>query len=398
MKRPDSNHPLFGGLVVSAVAALLLSVWFVGPPAGASAKLENRPMVSAPQLDANSLLEADTYAKVEAYAKDMARVKPIVVEGINALVESATGDASSQAVIMGAKLNADRPRELFSSMEFTNRCWQLPDISVFREALETLSMAANAGGKDLVIIVAPSKYRVLGYLLGDQLPDLTACAAIEDAVIAQLASEYPDLIKLVDPERVLAYAPHDPYWAGDTHWTPKAGRALSELVVQRIAGVSEAEAKHILATRLKPSGTKYAGGLYQMQGEKKVTAATMMVTKPKFRVKAKKPAAPGAGQSTIKWKATKPMKSSVQSMLILHDSFVNVPSLTRQFNSIVPTGYDVHWKDVADLPLLNPVKTVVVESIDRTFLHRLANVSGIQDIEGQENAMVTLAQYLERAK
>lgn len=389
--------PLVGTLAVAVVSALLGSVWFVGPPAGASAKLENRPIAQLPALTAQTLAEADTYAQLEQYAKDRVRPKPLAVESLNDLTEQVTGLSASSLILFGKQYHDGRPREVFSAGEFTNRCWPRPDIQVFRDVLVRVREAAASSGRDVVFMVAPSKYRTLGYLLGERLASLDGCAREDDRVIAQLAEEFPDLVVVIKPERVLHFAPDDPYWAGDTHWTPSGAKAITEQVIMRVGNTTRTHANRLMQQRLLAKGVREAGGLYRLAGMTKTTQSPLVITAYQYRVRTQRQI-PGTNEQTFGWRATRPINIADKSMLILHDSFINVPAVTRQFSSIVPRGFDVHWRNVADLASLPVVQTVVVENVDRTFLRRLIGVSGVEDLEGQTFAIDALVNYLSRTQ
>ena len=389
--------PLAGSVAVAVVSALLGSVWFVGPPAGAAAKLENRPVAQLPELTAKSLADAATYAELEQFAKDRVRPKPLAVESLNNLTEQVTGQSASSLILFGKQYSSDRPREVFSAGEFTNRCWPRPDIQVFRDVLVRVRDAAASSGREVVFMVAPSKYRTLGYLLGDRLASLDACAREDDAVIAQLAQEFPDVLVVVQPKRVLHYAPTDPYWAGDTHWTPTGAKAITEQVLMRVGNTTRTHANRLMAERLISNGVRVAGGLYRLAGMTKTTDSPLVTTAYEYRVRTQRNLK-GTNEQTFGWRATRPIRSSDPSMLILHDSFINVPAVTRQFSSFVPRGFDVHWRNVADLAHLPAMHTVVVENVDRTFLRRLIGVSGVEDLEGQTFAIDELVNYLSRTK
>lgn len=387
--------PLLGSVAVAITASLLASVWFVGPPAGASAALENRPPVELPEIDSVTMGDPATYAQVEAWAKDNVRVKPLAVDMVNATVESLTGLSGSTRVVYGRPLNQNRQKEMFSASEFTDRCWRRPAIEEFRLILNQVRTAAAIGGKKVVFLVAPSKYRALGGLLGDRLSTLASCASADDALIAQIALEYPDMVKVVDPNRAVSYAPSAPYWVGDTHWTPKAGRALTEQVIAEVANVSVVQAGAIMANRLKVSGEKGAGGLFRLSGLMKETYEPLLLPKSKFAPNFKS-AGPGTASFSYSWTSPYPVGTAAQSMLILHDSFVNVPVLTKQFSSVVASGYDVHWRNIQDLDYIPPVETVVVESIDRTFLAHLMSYVDLEDLANQDGSMFKVIAYLQR--
>lgn len=394
--------PLWGSVAVVGVAALLLSVWFVGPPIGTAAKLENRPMTPLPEITLQSLLKAETYAGIEAWLKDRVRIKPLLVTVVNSAADRVNAEAGTAKVIKGARLHRNRGNELFAAVEFTDRCWDRPNYSVYVNELRSLRSAAKQGHKQLYIIITPSKHRVLGRLLGGRRTELEICARHDDAVIKRLARQFSDILKVVSPKRVLQLAPNNPYFEGDTHWTPRAGVALSELVVSRLTGITRHRADLILWSRLHELGYRELGALYAMSGIDKVTRAPFLNPKHVFapQVRPYPSTLPAEGEQdpqgpVLEWFSPHPLPTAPQSMMIVHDSFVNMPGLTRQFAPMVATGFDVHWHKAEDLAKLPPVETVIVENIDRTFLHRLTFDTQAEDLS-QVDTMKLLREYLRR--
>ncbi|MEN9710319.1 MAG: hydrolase-like domain, acetyltransferase AlgX [Actinomycetota bacterium] len=390
---PKRKFPVGGSIAIAAVSALLLSAWMVGPQAGTSAAIENRPVAKLPVVDANSMRSVDTYKQIESWAIDHVRVKPIAVSAVNSAIAAATKQSGSSLVIQGSRFSRSRDLELFSAEEFTARCRYPASIEKSRAALESIRAAAAAGNKKVMLAVVPSKAKTIGYLLGTRLNDLMGCAYNEDLVIAQLAREFPDVLKVVDPKRVLKYAPKDPYWSGDTHWTPMGGRALSELVLAQVANVDLPTARRILFDRTVPANKLVRGDLYRLLGFSKETATTRVATRPAYQLQITMSPF-GTGSRVWGWTSPQPLEGATNSMIILHDSMVNVPRLTGQFGSVVPEGYDVHWSMAEDLPKLPQVETVVLEFVDRTFLSKLLSFPGVDDNVEDDTRMAAALTYL----
>lgn len=390
---PKRKFPVGGSIAIAAVSALLLSAWMVGPQAGTSAAIENRPVVKLPTVDVNSLRSVDTYKQIESWAVDHVRIKPLAVSAVNSAIAAATKQSGSALVIQGSRFSRSRDLELFSAEEFTARCRYPASLEKSRAALESIRAAAVTGKKQVMIAVVPSKAKTIGYLLGTRLNDLMGCAYNEDLVIAQLAKEYPDILKVVDPKRVLKYAPKDPYWSGDTHWTPMGGRALSELVLAKVANVDLPTARQILFDRTVPANKLVRGDLYRLLGFSKATPTTRIATRPAYQLQIT--LSPfNTGSRVWGWTSPQPLEGATSSMVILHDSMVNVPRLTGQFGSVVPEGYDVHWSMAEDLPKLPQVETVVLEFVDRTFLSKLLSFPDIDANVEDDTRMAAALRYL----
>lgn len=391
-KRPKTD---WGNFAVFVVITGLFSTWFWGSPAGALARLEFRQPVELPAITPESALEVETFEQIEAWAKDNVRVKPDAIRLVNDTVAAYFPTASSPKVIYGAEWKPDRGRELFSSAEFTDVCRSEPDMDLMRSTLDRLTAAAAETGKEVYFVVAPSKYRVLGKeLLGDRFDALTYCALRNYAITAQLAAEYPDLIHLVTPKRVMYYASDSPYWVGDTHWTPKAARALSEIVLMKAANLSRPAATKFLFDRLEVKGTKAMGGLFRLAGSKKTTEETLLKPKKQFVFKMKRN--PLFDPQTFTWNSKKAVPGADESITILHDSFVLVPRATTHFGSAFSFGVDVHWNNHKDLENVPVTKTLIIESVDRTFLSHLASATNLEDLATQKDSMEYVIRYLAR--
>ena len=391
----ERKLPVGGSVAIGVVGLALLGAWLVGPAAGYAAQLENRAPAQLPQLTLESAINVETYEQIEAWAVDHVRVKPLAVNTVNDAVAAATKETGSSLVIQGARLSAGRLPELFSAEEFTARCKYPADIDASRAALRAIQAAADAGNKDVVITVVPSKARTIGFLLGDRSNNLMGCAINEDKVIAQLASEFPTLLKVVDPAKVLEYAPRDPYWSGDTHWTPMGGRALSEVILQKLLNTDARTAKQILLSRTMPANKLVRGDLYRLMGSEQTTPTTRIGIRPEFAIRVK--GSPnGTGSRIFTWTSTNPIPTAPASMMILHDSMVNVPRLTGQFGNVVPLGFDVHWSQGDQISRLPVVETVVLEFVDRTFLAKLRAFPNIDDTVEDDDRMAAVLTYLLR--
>jgi hypothetical protein len=386
--------PVFGSLAVFGMAAALTSVWFVGPAAGTSAKLENHAVAQLPQVSSASLIDVRAYEQVEAWAKDHVRVKPVAVEAVNNFAD-VFGSSSKVRIFKGSKYRPSRPNELFLADEFLGRC-AVPSIEKARAGMEVLLTAAATGNKRLVIMIAPSKYRVLGDLLGPKLTDLAKCAVKEDEVFIQLAAEYPDNIRYISADRVLAYAPNNPYWAGDSHWTPLGAQAFTEQIVSTVGNIPMQQAQALMARRSVQRGEMIRGELFKLIGESETTSSPVIY--PKKRFKAKITFGPnGTNSRNFMWESPYPLQRADESILVIHDSFVNVPALPAQYSQFFKLGYDVHWGSVMSLKKTPAVATVVMESVDRTFMSRLVRLPTVDDAVPDSPDMQRFLTYLRRS-
>lgn len=389
--------PRGGSIAIGLVSIALLSGWIVGPPAARSADLEKRPPVELPEITTETVLKTGTYRQFEGWAMDHLRIKPVAVEGINNAVASLLQQSGSSLVIQGKALNGARGPELFLAEEFTARCEFPADITIARKALDLVRETAQEHNKDVHFYVVPSKIDVLGHLLGNKYKDLVSCADAENAVIDQLSLEYPEIIRIVTPESVVSYAPRDPFWEADSHWTPMGGRALSEMIIADIANVTRAEAKELLLqrTRISSRAPLQRGELFRFLGREDTTSAFQVVAQRGYGIKSVvRPfgvTSPGKG-----WVSANPVPGADKSVVIIHDSMVNVPRLTLQFGNVVPVGYDIHNRVAMQINKLPATETLLYESVNRTFLSKLRRFPGVDPSVPDEPQFVEMIEYLRK--
>lgn len=394
-KLPKKASSRTGNVAVFLTASALVSTWFWGAPAGALANLEFREPIQAPEINASTALDVETYVELEAWAKDNVRVKPAAIQLVSTAIDAISAESTRPKVVYGKEWKIGRGREIFSAAEFTDVCRAETEISKMRETLELLRSTAAAAGKEVIFVVAPSKYRVLGReVLGERYDELAVCAEANYLIIEQLRAEFPGLIKLVSPKRVMFYAPESPYWVGDTHWTPLAARALSEIVLQKTANLKISQANAFLESRLYLSGEKEMGGLFRLSGNRLTTAEPLLKPFSSYQIAMK--TNPAWNKMTFEWTSPSPVSGADASMTILHDSFVLVPRVTSQFGSAVARGVDVHWQNFQDLAKVPVTDTLVIESVDRTFLAHLLSATTTEDLTTQKDSMRYVIDYLAR--
>jgi len=394
---PRRRLPLGGSLAVFVVAACLITGWFIGPSPASSAALEKHALTQLPKITSQNVAKKATYQQLEAWTVDNVRVKPIAVNVVNNAIAAATKQSGSAMVLQGGRLSPNRDPELFLSEEFTMRCRIQPSLEMAQAAIEDIRAAAQAGGKRILIYVAPSKSTTIGFLLGRRLNDLERCARSENAVIRQLAILYPDMIRIIDPKLVLAYSPKDPYWSGDSHWTALASRALGQRIIQDLANVSGSQAKALMEERLMPApAVQYRGDLYRLTGSTKQTPSQRFKLKTGFGLSIIKGPLNTPRSEVYQWTAKSPLPGVTPSVTIVHDSFVGVPHVTEQFATLIPAGLDVNWVSGKSLDRLPVSKTVIFEVVDRSFLLKLHSMPGIDPNVEDNPQLASALAYLAR--
>lgn len=371
-QRPGTQRLSWGALgLVIGVSFALLSAWFIGPSSGYWAELQKRPPAERPELTWRGLWDTTTYAQFEAVAGDALRAKPWAVKAINGSVLWALGASAVPQVSTGAPVTSTRggSSELYFGGEFTEPCPFLRDGA--GAGLANARSAARAGGKQLLVIVVPSKSTAY---LGDSGPwtqALRACERASKARLDALATVNPEL-RIISPTDVIANDPQLPYWRGDTHWTPAGGMALTQEIMEVVGGSAGRAA---VRQRLKHvRNIVVQEDLYTQLGLERQTVTPWFGPTPReaptfTTVDTDGPWPPTTFRSPRPW-------PGAPRVLILFDSFVYTPELQPQVATFFPSGTFLIWDRIAAPGRLGPAEMVILETTDRLALGRL---SGLQD-------------------
>jgi hypothetical protein len=136
------------------------------------------------------------------------------------------------------------------------------------------------------------------------------------------------------------------------------------------------------------------GGLFRLSGSRSTTSEPLLRAYSNYQIETTNN--PKWNRMTYTWTSPSPVETADESMTILHDSFVLVPRATLQFGSAVSWGVDVHWQNFQDLAKVPVTKTLVIESVDRTFLAHLLSSTSTEDLTTQKDSMRYVIQYLAR--
>lgn len=373
MKREDPGNRLAGGgtVLVMCFGLVLLSAWFIGPPSGTSDRLQNTSERAFPALaNPRSFLNVDTYIQTEAAIESRLRAKPAAVLAVNTVFLTLLGSSPSSSVSTGSLVlpptSLGAQRELFFGGDFTQSCGTSQTAAA--EGLAALESAARAGGMRVLFVVAPNKSTVLLKDESAWTHALLNCATASRISLQALATEHPSL-HLVSPERVHQLDPAMPYWRGDTHWTPRTGVALTETVVDALFGAS---ASSSVPTRFRAqSAFERRQDLDAMLGiETKVETPWWGPTGPEMPL-----LATGVDplKDLIPFTTASPWPTA-QSILVVGDSFTWVPELEGQVASYFPSGNFMLWDNVTTQHPLPGSRVLILESIERSALTRLAQL------------------------
>ena len=344
-----------GTTAVVVVAVALLAAWFIGPPPGTAAQRQNRVMAEFPSAQSDGLADVATFRAVDAALSDRLRLKPAVVQGMNSTVLGLTGRSPSKQVVAGDGL-------LFYAGEFTEPCLSTEYTLWARNSMRTMQEAAREGGKRLLFVVVPSKSVYVPKALGVLGRGLRACQRASRQVLTQLALEPDSPVVLLEPENVERAAEGAAYWRTDTHWTPAAGRALTVAISDRV----EMDVRN----RFGPGQPfDHVGDLSRMLGDP-LTEPTeawepTLGAKPAFETIS------GGPYPVTAFRSPEPVPGA-PSLLMVYDSFVYATGLEEQVASVFPRGWLVPWDGIGDVGNAGQAELVVIETVDRIALQRLA--------------------------
>lgn len=362
-----------GGLAaVIVVAAMLLSAWFIGPGAGYWAALQKRAVAEPPDVSWSGLWDTRTYAAFEAAAGDALRAKPWATALVNGTILSALGASGVAQASTGVPGTLTGLRgndaELFFGGEFTEECPFLGDGAA--RGLERMAAAALAGGKRLLYVVVPNKSTVY---MGDGegwRAGLSACERRSREILTKIAAANPAVI-LIEPQRVVRTAPELPYWRGDTHWTPRGGLALTQVIMEALGGPrAEAAAMRRMA---HVRDLVVQEDLYMQLGLRRITTTPWWGPRP---ADASSFASVNDGRPwpIQTFRSPHPWPGMPGNTLVLYDSFMYTPELYGQVSTMLPSGTFQIWDRIPDMTGVPDSDLVVLETTERLALGRLAGM------------------------
>jgi hypothetical protein len=349
-----------------AVGALMLLPWLLGPDPADTAARENRGMAPVPPMSAGSWSDTAFYAGMNAAVADRIRSKPLAVGLVNGAVLALTDRSASPDVVAGEPL-PDRGHRLYYAGEFTESCPHARQPQWAEQGMQRLASAAAAGGKSVVFAVVPNKSTTQPLPSRPATDALLACASAADAALRRLAASPGSPVIQVEPDDVLAWDPQEPYWDGDTHWTPTGGMALVAALVQRLGGSSpDLAARFDMTSRT----LRVREDLYGLLGlQREAESAWPQSIASQVEMTELTGATP---YPILRFQSSAPIQGLPERVLIVFDSFVYVPRLQAALASSFRETWMVQWDGINDLEGIPPVDAVIFESTERLAGGRLS--------------------------
>lgn len=345
-----------GTLAVVVVALLLLSFWFLGPPSGTNAQLQNRPQATFPPLSLSAVGDVATFEQTTAALSDRLRAKPDVIAAVNSAVLGITGRSASSSVVAAG----DR---LYFAGEFTEPCLSPAYETWAAAAAQHLTEVAQAGGRQVIFVVVPSK-SVVEPAAGVTSQALTACQRWARGVLQRIADEPGSPVRMIDPQAVRDRGEGAAFWRADTHWTPAGGLALADLLAEEVG--SDAEGRFVAGGEFdKPTDLDRllgAPGAERTQ-DWVPRAAPSMRTFPN-----------GTSWPGTAFTSPDPLPDA-PTLLLVYDSFVYATGLEDTVASLFPAGWLLQWDAMPTMTGVGDAELVVLESTDRLALQRLASMN-----------------------
>lgn len=355
----QTKLPWGGTIAVIGFAVLMISFWLIGPPAGTTAERASRTETEVPQVSPQNVGDVATYEQLTDALDDRLRMKPAAVSGVNSLVYNLTGLSPSSQVVAGSD-------QLFFAGDFTEPCRTNSDQweTWASESMQNLTAAAKAGGKTVLFVVVPDKSLAYPDQLGFGHAGLTRCQQHNKEMLERLAAAPDSPVRIMTPDQVMKGADR-PYWQGDTHWTRDGGAALSETLAAALGN------KTAVRDRLNQGAAfEHPGDLYRLMGLDRTETTYSWDPNPDSMPVFKDEEAT----------ATRPIRSfespnplpNTDPALFVYDSFVYATGIEAQLGSLFPSGYFLEWGAVDSVSNVGPTGVVVLESVQRLAIGRLA--------------------------
>jgi hypothetical protein len=228
--------------------------------------IENRAITEYPEVDAKSLLDEDTYARISAYLTDRLPYRDVAIR-TEADIEDAT--TISEPIREGIPRGTDG--WLYHPDTLVADCIG-PPPSDFLEAGDEVAQQAADAGIPYLYLVAPEKVTVypdhlpsegLAGLLGLSDDEPPACNHLWDVDLAEGAPTRPWLEPLAD-DLLSAVSSSDEqlYYKHDTHWTDAGARHEVQEVVDFIDPTLWDPMSYVPS----PARVKRPGDLARMRG------------------------------------------------------------------------------------------------------------------------------------
>jgi hypothetical protein len=394
-------------VLIGGLALALLAPWLLDAPLDSGA-LENRVAAEFPRLSPGGMLDGSDYRQTDAALRDRLALRGRVAETVGQTARDRLNTSLNPEVVMGA---GGMP---FSADDFTLPCEQDYRPAAVDAGLQALQARARAGGKSLLVAIAPDKSSILADQLGIRAAALTACSRQVQAATERqwpqtpapgtaasgtpgtpasgtAAGPGPAGTPVVTVWQQLAAAerkhPGTVFQKGDTHWTTAGSLVFSRAVIARLVAQGEAPAELRGAPRAPDAflvGTVDADGdLYRMMGlEHTETVPLWKVKRRGVTLTSTRVDTPsGRGMPVYRAKTVGDVPVIGGRTLVVHDSFFSRAELqlAPYFSSLAV----MHWADFLEAVKAGDVPhfdRIILETVQRGWTERAGWLEPGQDV------------------
>lgn len=338
----------------------LFSLWLVpGDVAGS----QNRAEVDFPQVTADALTDAETFAQIDRALRDRLGVQVPVVHAAGA-ISTGVGMSPNSTTWLGID------REPFFAVDFIYPCrGNAARIAAIEQQLVKDTEAVRSGGSYILYTIAPDKSSVRDEELGPLRDSLLNCAdRVRSSFLEWESRQSFPLItlwdELEDADAARKGRDGGAYYYGDSHWNAQGaavwtGRLLERLVEDGIAPRSVLDDLH--ATRREP-GEVVVPDLFRNMGlTETVERVEMLFDRPGVMTESDSTVTSEGAVLTHIISTSSDAALIQGKTLVLGDSFLR----THASAQLAPFFSDVTFGSLADFEDVEDYDNVIVERVQR---------------------------------
>lgn len=225
---PTTRHSPLHIATFALFLLVLVGPWIAGLFGASSDTVERRLPAPLPELDGESLLETDTFARINDYVSDRTPLRGQATSWVN-------------GAWLPLDLSADRtvvegPADYFFLAEdFTRPCDRGYELDDMVDQFAEYGAAAATGDKDFLFLVASDKGAVLDNDLGGRAEVAASCSREARPEFRQAIDSSGVSFDLAPSLIAAQRALPDPgrwYYEHDSHWTFEAGGIVAGDIVE----------------------------------------------------------------------------------------------------------------------------------------------------------------------
>ncbi len=359
----------YARLLSAGVAAGLLGVWLLHPPAAGGD--ENRTEAAFPRVDASGVASGSAFRQTDAALRDRLALREYVVSAIGAAAKNRFGVSLSPQVVLG---DGGTP---FTAEDFTLPCERPFDPGKISSSLGQLRAIGRRTGKTITVAIAPDKSSILTDQLGRFGSALMSCSnRVRTSTEQQWAGDgtAPVVTMWKQMAAVEKAEPGQAFQHGDTHWTSRGALVFSQTLVEHL--IAQGEAPESLEGQ--PHATRAPdeladADLFRMLGTpRQEMVPVWLVSRPEVTVTGHHIDMPSGRGMAMYQTVTRPGVPLITgSTLVVHDSFFirAEPQLAPFFQDL--TG--MQWGDfitAVDHHTLPHFDRIIIETVQRGWPQR----------------------------